>query len=177
VLHLRVSTAHFLKLAAPSFSGAATRKPETLNPPPIGQRRKPMARRFDTCRCKARYVTLVTPFQWHYQQHRAQLPASAVAAPADALNFFVAGYDSASPDGTLYSIDIPSPTPPTTLVRSTDSGGPWWIGQVDVISRIVKGSDFRALDFPFIKAALAIPRPRHRSTTLEFSLYSNTMTV
>jgi 20S proteasome alpha/beta subunit len=122
-------------------------------------------------------TSLWSHFNDLYQQHIAQIPGSAVAAGSFALSLAVGGYDAESPDGTLYSIQIPSTTPPPTSVRSTDTPGPWWIGQVDVVSRILKGYDYRALELPFIKAALQDDNNRKLLGGLEYPLFSNTMTV
>jgi 20S proteasome alpha/beta subunit len=73
-----------------------------------------------------------------YQAHIAALPGSAVAGGIIALNFMVGGYDSGSSEGTLYSLEIPSTVAPTTPARSTSIPSPWWIGQIEVLSRILK---------------------------------------
>ena len=57
---------------------------------------------------------LWTYFNTIYQQHIAQLPATAVPVGQIALNFIVAGYDPGSQIGTLFSIDIPSVAAPMT---------------------------------------------------------------
>src|SRR5206468_12802003 len=41
--------------------------------------------------------------------------------------------------GKLFSIEIPSPIAPTAPVRTSETPGPWWIGQSDVVARIVNG--------------------------------------
>lgn len=112
-----------------------------------------------------------------YQQHVAQVPSSAVTAGTTAISMVVCGYESGSPDGTLYSVEIPSASPPTAPVRSTNMPGPWWIGQVDVVSRILKGYDYRALEFPFIKAAIQDNANKSLVDGLEYSIFCNTMTV
>jgi hypothetical protein len=96
---------------------------------------------------------LWTHFNTLYQQHIARFPAEAVPAGQTVLNFIVAGYDPGSRMGTLFSLDIPSVAAPTTASRSTDNPGPWWIGQTDVVARIINGYDYRALSLPFVQAA------------------------
>jgi hypothetical protein len=93
-----------------------------------------------------------------------------------AISFSVGGYDEASSDGKLYGIDIPSTTPPS-LVRSTNTPGPWWHGQVDVVSRIIKGYDYRALTFPFIRTAMQDTNNSQLVMGLEYALFCNMMTV
>ena len=117
-------------------------------------------------------------FNTAYQQHIAQLPSSALEAGVTAINFMVAGYGSPASEGQLYGIDIPSTEAPSTPVRSTNGvTGPWWIGQVDVLSRVLKGYDYRANDFAFFQAALQNPSDKALINGLEFSIFSNTMTL
>jgi hypothetical protein len=112
-----------------------------------------------------------------YRAHITQMPASALGPGLIALNFMVAGYDSDSSEGTLYSFEIPSTIGPTTPVRSTNSPSPWWIGQTDVLSRILKGYDVRASNFPFIQAAMQNPADKALIDGLEYSLFCNAMTI
>jgi hypothetical protein len=112
-----------------------------------------------------------------YQEHIAQLPKTAVSPGSTALNFIVAGYDPESSEGTLYSIEIPSTASPTAPVRSTNVAGPWWIGQIDVLARIINGYDFRAAGFPFVKTAMQDPASKALMDGLSYSLFCNTMNV
>jgi hypothetical protein len=116
-------------------------------------------------------------FNAAYQAHIAALPGSAVGTGMVALNFMVAGYDSASSEGTSYSIEIPSTNPLTTPARSTNGPFTWWIGQTEVLSRILKGYDVRASQFPFIQAAMQNPADKALIDGLEYSLFCNTMTI
>jgi hypothetical protein len=121
---------------------------------------------------------LWTHFSTIYQQHIAQFPAQAVPAGQTALNFVVAGYNPGSRVGKLFAIEIPSLAAPTVAARTTDAPGPWWIGQVDVVARIVNGYDFRALNLPFVQAA---NQNGNAGTTqlngLNYVVYFNTMTI
>lgn len=113
-----------------------------------------------------------------YQQHIAQLPKSALAPGMVALNFIVAGYDSGASDGALYTVDIPSTVAPSQPARSTKgASGPWWIGQVDVLARILKGYDAAAYQFPFLKTALEDPANKALIAGLEYSIFCSTMTI
>lgn len=117
-------------------------------------------------------------FSTIYQQHIAQLPATALPTGQVALNFIVAGYDHGSRTGTLFSVEIPSAAAPTTASRSTNQPGPWWIGQIDVVARIINGFDPRALDLAFVQAA---NQTGNTATTqligLQYAVYYNTMTL
>jgi hypothetical protein len=116
-------------------------------------------------------------FNTAYQQHIAQIPASAVGPGSVAIDFAVGGYDRGSSDATLFSVQIPSTNPPTTPVRTSNIPGPWWIGQIDVASRILKGYDVRALEIPFVQAAMRDPANKQRLDELEYMIFCNTMTV
>lgn len=117
-------------------------------------------------------------FNGIYTQHIAQLPGSAVTAGQTALNFIVAGYDPASRQGELFSIEIPSPTAPTATSRSTAQPGPWWIGQVDVVARLINGFDPRAVSLPFVQTAIQTnPAAPTEFVGLQYAVYYNTMTM
>lgn len=106
------------------------------------------------------------------------VPADKLAPNLVAINFMIAGYDSPTSEGELYSVEIPSTTPPTTPVRSTNSNsGPWWMGQTEVVARIVKGYDFRAHDFPFFDTAMQDPANKDQMGGLEHFLFANLMTI
>jgi hypothetical protein len=96
---------------------------------------------------------LWTHFTTLYQQHIAQSPAEAVPDGQTVLTFVVAGYDPGSREGALFSLDIPSAAAPTTASRSTNNPGPWWIGQTNVVARIINGYDYSALSLPFVQGA------------------------
>lgn len=121
---------------------------------------------------------LHTHFNNLYQQHVAQNPTSAVGAGQVALNFIVAGYNSGSTDGELFSIDIPSAAAPTAASRSTNQSGPWWIGQTDVVARVINGYDPRTFNLAFVQTANT---PNETATTelagLQYAVFYNTMTI
>ncbi len=96
---------------------------------------------------------LWTYFSPLYQQHIAQHAGDAPAAGASAISFTVAGYNAGSRVGELYAVDIPSTAAPTTTSRSSNSPGAWWIGQADVVARIINGYDPRVLSLPFVQSA------------------------
>jgi hypothetical protein len=105
------------------------------------------------------------------------MPNSAVPDGQIALNFIVAGYDPGSRTGTLFSIDIPTPAAPTAPVRTTDNPGSWWIGQTDVVARIVNGYDPRILTLPFLQAANQAGAATTQLAQLSYIVYWNTMTI
>jgi hypothetical protein len=92
-------------------------------------------------------------FDTLYRQHIAQNPNAAVQAGHIALSFVVAGYDPGSRVGNLFAVDIPTPAAPTTPGRTSNGPGPWWIGQADVVARIVNGYDTQILTLPPLQAA------------------------
>ncbi len=92
-------------------------------------------------------------FNAAYQYQISQAPASAVPAGMAALNFIVAGYDPGSRVGLLFQVDVPSASAPMAPGRTTNTPGPWWIGQADVVARIINGYDPRTLNLPFVKGA------------------------
>jgi hypothetical protein len=96
---------------------------------------------------------LRTYFQTLYQQHAANIPAEAVQAGQTALNFIVAGYNPGTKVGELYGIEIPSAHPLGAPHRSSNAPGPWWIGQADVVSRIMNGFDPRIFSVQQIQQA------------------------
>ncbi len=118
-----------------------------------------------------------TYFNTLYQQHIAQQPSTAVPSGQIAINFIVAGYDPGSQIGMLFSVEVPSPAAPMAAVRSSHSPGPWWIGQVDVVARIINGYDFRGLNLPFIQAANQTGIATAQLSGLSYIIYYNTMTV
>jgi hypothetical protein len=56
-------------------------------------------------------------------------------------------------------------------MRATNNPGPWWIGQIDVVARIMNGYDFRALTLPVLQAA------KPELDRLNYIVQWNTMTV
>ncbi len=120
---------------------------------------------------------LWTYFNTIYQQHIAQIPANAVPVGQIALNFIVTGFDPESRVGTLFSIDIPSSVAPTTAMRTTNSPGPWWIGQADVVARIINGYDPRTLTLSFVQAANQTGTAMTELAGLSYAVYWNTMTI
>lgn len=90
-------------------------------------------------------------FDWHIANSpNDQTPAGGAAA----LMFFVAGYDEGSRVGQLYQVDVPG-----TVVFAGDRNNPGtrWIGQWDVVGRIINGYDTRLKTLAFYTAnAVAI---------------------
>jgi hypothetical protein len=119
---------------------------------------------------------LWTRFNTIYQQHIAQHSGQAVQAGQTAVSFVVAGYDSGSQVGTLFSVELPSAAAPT-IARSTNNPGPWWIGQVDVVARIINGFDPRALNLAFVQAANQNGAAKTQLDGLGYAIYYNTMTI
>jgi hypothetical protein len=120
---------------------------------------------------------LWTYFNTIYQQHIVQMPDSVVQAGQIALNFIVAGYDPGSRTGMLFAIDIPTPAAPTMPGRTTNNPGPWWIGQIDVVARIVNGYDPRILTLPVLQAANQAGTATTQLAGLSYAVYWNTMTI
>jgi len=120
---------------------------------------------------------LWTHFNTIYQQHIVHLPNSAVTAGQIALNFIVAGYDPGSRMGMLFSIDVPTAAAPTAPGRTTDNPGPWWIGQVDVVARIVNGYDHRILTLPPLQAAHQAGTATTQLAGLSYIIHWNAMTI
>jgi hypothetical protein len=94
-------------------------------------------------------------FNTLYNNHIVAFPNAAVTAGQNALNFAVTGFDSDSRSAEMYNFLIPSENAPAAPVRTTDNPGSWWMGMVDVVSRIYNGVDFRAFNLPFVVAANA----------------------
>ena len=121
---------------------------------------------------------LWTHFNEVYRQHVTQFPAQALSDGAVAINFIVAGYDSTPSIGTLFQVNIPSATAPTTPSRSTNlAPGPWWIGQTDVVARIINGYDPRAVSLPFVQAANQNNAAITLLNGLSYAVFYNTMTI
>ncbi len=121
---------------------------------------------------------LWTRFNTIYQEQIAHLPAAALPAGQVAVNFVVAGYDSGSQVGKLFSFDVPSAAAPAAEVRSSDNPGSWWIGQTDVAARIINGFDPRASNLPFVQAANQNGNAGTQQLAgLSYAIYFNTMTI
>jgi hypothetical protein len=118
-----------------------------------------------------------TYFNTLYQQHITQNPAQAVQAGQIALHFVVAGYDPRSRVGNLFAIDIPTPAAPSTPGRTSASPGPWWIGQTDVIARIVNGYDHRIMTLPLLQAAIQAGTAETELSRLSYIISWSTMTL
>jgi len=116
-------------------------------------------------------------FNTIYQEHIVHFPATALPVGQIAVSFVVAGYDSGSRLGTLFSVEVPSAAAPTAAVRTTDSPGPWWIGQTDVAARIINGYDFRALNLAFVQAANQNGAAKTQLDGLSYAVSFNTMTI
>ena len=85
-------------------------------------------------------------YQWHVGQGYDQpVPVGQVA-----LQFFVGGYDQAARVGQLFQCNVPGGA---LLARDTNNPGAQWIGQVDVVSRIIKGWDPRIMTLGFVQQA------------------------
>jgi hypothetical protein len=120
---------------------------------------------------------LCAHFNTIYQQHVAQYPNTAVTAPQMALNFIVAGYDPGSRLGQLFGIDVPATTSPTQANRTSNSPGPWWIGQTDIVARIINGYDPRLLSLASVQPAVHAGTAIQDLNKLGYVVYWNTMTM
>lgn len=102
-------------------------------------------------------------------------------AGVEQLQFILAGYN---PDGThqVYMIYIPGDEPKeerSSQVKGREFGASW-IGQIDVISRIVLGWDGRIGNLPFVqKAGVEIGQPEleKQLRSLEYVIQWGTMTL
>ena len=119
---------------------------------------------------------LWTRFNTIYQEHISQYPGQAVPAGQTAVNFVVSGYDSCSQVGTLFPVAVPSANAPAA-VRTTNNPGAYWIGQIDVVARIVNGYDYRALNLTFVQAANQNGAARTELDGLGYAIFYNTMTI
>jgi len=120
---------------------------------------------------------LWTYFSALYQQHITQNPNTVLPAGQVAVGFFVAGYDPGSRVGSLFALDIPSAAAPATPGRTSTSPGPWWIGQVDVVARIVNGYDPQITNLPLLQAAEQAGAAKPQLDKLSYIIPWNAMTV
>lgn len=122
---------------------------------------------------------LWTYFNTIYQQHITQFSAQAVPAGQVALNFIIGGYDPGSRVGTLFSFDIPSVVTPTTPIATTNNPTARWIGQHDVVGRIIKGYDIGMLNLPFVQTAnqTGVGNAAAQLNGLEYIINCGTMTI
>jgi hypothetical protein len=120
---------------------------------------------------------LWTHFNTIYQEHIVQIPNSALPAGQIALNFIVAGYDHPSRVGTLFSFDIPTPAAPTMPGRTSDNPGPWWIGQADVVARIMNGFDPRIVTLPVLQGAHQAGTATTQLAGLSYIVHWNALTI
>ncbi len=81
-------------------------------------------------------------FQWHIAHTTDQAPPNGQTA----LSFLVGGYDRNSRVGQLYEIAVPGGV---ALRSDTNNPGTRWLGQWDVIARIINGFDIRLKTLPF----------------------------
>lgn len=109
-----------------------------------------------------------TAYQWHTAQGYDQpVPTGQVA-----LTFLVGGYDSSSSTGLVFQCNIPGSAAP---LRDTNIPGANWIGQVDVMFRIIKGWDPRLTSLGFVQSAG--PAAMQQLNGLEYLISWHTMTL
>jgi hypothetical protein len=112
---------------------------------------------------------LVTNFSTAYQWHTAQGHDQPVPAGQSALQFLVAGYDPGARVGTVYDCRVPGGVSP---LRDTNNPGASWIGQGDVVSRIIKGWDPRLSGLGIVP-----PANTPQLNGLEYVIQWHTMTL
>lgn len=112
-----------------------------------------------------------------YQNHITQYPNTAVPAGQIALNFIVAGYDPGSTTGSIFPVDIPSAAAPAAPSRTTTNPGAWWIGQVEVLARIMLGYDVRMLSLPLSQVANPAGTAAAQLASLNYLIYWNSMSI
>lgn len=91
---------------------------------------------------------LYTYFNQAYQWHTAQRHDQPVPVGQFALTFMVGGYDSSSRVGLIFQCNIPGGVSP---LRDTNNPGSNWIGQTDVVARIIIGWDPRLGNLGFVQ--------------------------
>lgn len=117
-------------------------------------------------------------FNTAYQQHIAQLPQDALPAGHKALDFIVAGYNPNSRVGEVYGLEIPTGPAPTNPNRATNNPGPWWIGQCDVVARIINGYDPILLSHPLLQGThQPVANMQQQLAGLGYAVFYNTMTL
>ncbi len=109
-----------------------------------------------------------TIYQWHVAQGLDQ----PVPAGQAALQFLVGGYDPQARVGTVFQCNVPGGVSP---LRDTNGAGASWLGQSDVVSRIIKGWDPRLLGLPaFQQNGQAVAQ---QLVGLEYVVQWHTMTL
>lgn len=115
---------------------------------------------------------LFTYFHTIYQWHIAQGHDQPVPVGQAALQFLIGGYDPQARVGTIFQCGIPGGVSP---LRDTNNPGTNWIGQIDVVSRIISGWDPRILNIaPFQQTGQAV---RQQLAGLEYVINWHTMTL
>jgi len=115
-------------------------------------------------------------FNTIYAQHIVHVPGEAVAAGNAAIQFIVAGYDPGSRVGELFECNVPG-APPVAAARTSNSAGPWWIGQNDVAGRVFNGFDARIQSLPFVQAAHQAGQALPQLQQLMYIVHWHTMTL
>ena len=97
-----------------------------------------------------------------------------------AVGFQVVGYNKDSTIGEVYLSQIPQGN--SLLLRNTNTAGCNWNGQIDVVTRLVRGFDPRAELLPFVQHALANPLPNQPPVAdqiggLQYAINWATMTL
>jgi hypothetical protein len=116
-------------------------------------------------------------FKGIYEQHIAEVPKEAQLQGGVALNFLVTGYDPGTRVGKLFGMDIPSSTAPTNPSRTSTQPGPWWIGQVDVVARLMNGYDPLLITIPPVQAAHQAGTALQQLSALYYVVSWSAMTV
>lgn len=81
-------------------------------------------------------------FQRQYEEHIAAKHDKPVKEPQHAFGFMVAGYDAGGVEGEIWECLIPGPRCRRRLGTASNPGAAWH-GQIDIISRLIKGVDPR----------------------------------
>lgn len=107
-----------------------------------------------------------------YAEHVAQVPNDAAAAGQVAISFLVGGYEAQSRVGTIFECSIPG-----TVVQRIDTDHPstYWVGQWDVVARIVRGWDPRLVSLPSLQQVG--PNLQQELVGLEYLINWHTMTL
>src|SRR5579863_2195769 len=92
----------------------------------------------------------------------------------DTITFIVAGYDADGVGRASFAIVPDGPT----HERNTEYGGPLWIGQTDVLARIIKGFNWELNALEFVKEARAQGKKVDEELSkLEYLINWGTMTL
>lgn len=116
-------------------------------------------------------------FTARYNDHTTQNKNTAVQQDQSAFSFVVAGYDPGTRAGKIFHVSIPTQAAPHKPVRTLNDPGAWWIGQTDVVSRIILGRDSRIESLPLVQAAKEAGTLFQQLNPLNYVIHWQNMTL